>query len=72
MQWSVPPIGEMPHQPMTFRFPQQEFGQKTVIKRSFQAKWFSRWPWLHCNEDGYSYRSYRIIDDSACLPYYTV
>ena len=25
MQWSVPPIGERPHQPMTFpRFPQRE------------------------------------------------
>ena len=53
MQWYVPPIGERPHQPISFRFPQREFGQKTVTKRSFQAKWFSKWPWLHYsyNED---------------------
>ena len=51
MQWSVPPIGEIPHQLMTFRFPQRELGQRTVTKRSFQAKWFSRWPWLHYNSD---------------------
>ena len=53
MQWSVPPIGERPHQPISFRFPQREFDQKTVTncKRSFQAKWFSKWPWLHYNED---------------------
>jgi len=32
MEWSVPPIGERPHQPITFHFPQREFGQKTVTK----------------------------------------
>ena len=24
---------------------------QVVVKRSFQASWFSRWPWLHYNED---------------------
>jgi len=38
MEWFVPPIGERPNQPITFYFPQREFGQKTVTKRSFQAK----------------------------------
>ena len=28
MQWSVPPIGERPHQPISFRFPQRELGKK--------------------------------------------
>ena len=63
MQWSVPPIGERPHQPISFRFPQQEFGQKTVTKRSFQAKWFSKWPWLHYsyNEDSNSVYCFHCI-----------
>ena len=61
MQWSVPSIGERPHQPMTFRFPQREFGQKTVTKCSFQAKWFSRWPWLHYNEDSDSIYCFHCI-----------
>ena len=42
MQWSVPPIRERRHQPISFHFPQREFGQKTVTRRSFQDKWFSK------------------------------
>ena len=44
-------IGERPHQLISFNFPPREFGQKTITKRSFQAKWFSRWPWLHYSEE---------------------
>ena len=51
MEWSVPLIRKRPHQPITFHFPQREFGQKTVIKRLFQAKQLFKWPWLHYNED---------------------
>ena len=40
-----------PHQPRTFKFPQRSFGQKTVVKRSFQPAWFNKWPWLHYVED---------------------
>ena len=66
IQWSVPPIGERPHQPISFHFPQREFGKKTVTnfgKRAFigQAKWFSKWPWLHYNEDSDSVYSFRCI-----------
>ena len=61
MQSSVPPIGVRPHQPISFRFPQREFGQKTVTKRSFQAKWFSEWPWLHYNEDSDSIYRFHCI-----------
>ena len=40
-----------PHQPRNFKFPQWNFGQKTVVKRSFQASWFNKWTWLHYVED---------------------
>ena len=47
---STPDIGERPHQPATFPFPQRELGVKTKVKRSFQAAWFSKWNWLHYYE----------------------
>ena len=51
VKWSTPMIGEEPHHPaISFTFPQHEFGQKKVTKRSFQAKWLSKWPWLHYSE----------------------
>lgn len=40
-----------PHQPRSFQFPKKEFGKKSVVKRSFQPVWFSKWPWLHYVED---------------------
>jgi hypothetical protein len=40
-----------PHQPRNFKFPQRNFGQKTVVKRSFQSSWFNKWTWLHYVED---------------------
>ena len=40
-----------PHQPRTFQFPKREFGKKTVVKRSFQPSWFTKWPWLHYVEE---------------------
>ena len=45
----TPDIGDKPHQPLAkeFAFPQREFGQLKVVKRSFQPQWYSRWPWLH-------------------------
>ena len=71
MQWSVPPIGERPHQPISFRFPQREFGKKLDSdhatsrgKRAFissQLEWFSKWPWLHYNEDSDSVYSFHCI-----------
>ena len=38
---------EQPHQPKSFEFPKRSFGKTTVVKRSFQASWFDKWPWLH-------------------------
>ena len=35
------------HPPRHFIFPKRDFGQKKVVKRSCQASWFSKWPWLH-------------------------
>ena len=35
------------HPPHHFIFPKRDFGQKKVVKRSCQASWFSKWPWLH-------------------------
>ena len=37
-----------PHQPQSFSFPKRQFGK---AKRSCQASWFKRWPWLHYLED---------------------
>ena len=39
-----------PHQPQSFVFPRREFGINSVVKRSFQASWFTRWTWLHYRE----------------------
>ena len=61
MEWSIPSIGEKPHQPINFHFPQREFGQKAVTKHSFQAKWFSKWPWLHYNEENDSIFCFHCI-----------
>ena len=61
MEWSIPSIGERPHQPITFHFPHREFGQKAVTKRSFQTKWFSKWPWLHYNEENDSVFCFHCI-----------
>ena len=48
---STPEIGDKPHQPSNFHFPQREFGKTSVVKRSFQHNWFQRWPWLHYDEE---------------------
>ena len=45
-------ISEGPHQPgPEFKFPKRTFGKKTVVQRSFQHTWFSRWPFLDYRED---------------------
>ena len=36
-----------PFQPTNFTFPKKTFGKQN---RSFQAKWFTDFPWLHYNE----------------------
>ena len=43
-------MGEAPNQLRSLKFPQHEFGQKRVVKRSFQPQWFDRWPWIHYDE----------------------
>ena len=48
---TYPPILAKPHQPKRFNFPKREFGKKSIVKQSFQADWFSKWPWLHYHED---------------------
>ena len=47
----VPVVGDEPHQPKSFIFPQREFGKTSIVKRSFQCQWFDRWSWLHYDED---------------------
>ena len=37
----------IPNQPKSFPFPKRKFGKSSVVYRSFQAKWFQRWSWLH-------------------------
>ena len=46
-----PAISTEPHQPRNFNFPKWEFDKKSVVKRNFQADWFSNWSWLHYRED---------------------
>ena len=41
------PTPLLAHQPLSFKFPKSEFGEKSVVKRSFQPQWFARWKWLH-------------------------
>lgn len=38
------------NQPRHFKFPQREFGDTVIVKRSFQPSWFDRWAWLHYDE----------------------
>ena len=47
---STPSLGEIPNQPRSLKFPQRDFGQKTVVIRSFQPQWFDRWSWIHYDE----------------------
>ena len=39
-----------PHQPRKFSFPMRSFGKTSVVKRSFQAAWFDKFPWIHYDE----------------------
>ena len=47
----TPTVGDKPHQPTSFHFPQREFGKTAVQKRYFQPQWFKRWSWLHYDEE---------------------
>ena len=48
---SVPVVSDKPHHPIDFAFPSREFGKKNPTKRSFQARWFKQWKWIHYNEE---------------------
>ena len=44
-------LPERSHQPgPDLFFPKNMFGKKSVIPRSYQHSWFSKWPFLHSNE----------------------
>jgi hypothetical protein len=43
----LPNVGEAPNQPLDFAFPKRDFGKTKVVRRAFQAQWFTKWPWLH-------------------------
>ena len=43
-------VPDKPHQPASFHFPQQSFGQKKVVHCSFQPSWFNHWQFLHYDE----------------------
>ena len=45
-----PVISAKPHQPVSFEFPERDFGKQVVAKRSCQSAWFAKWPWLHYRE----------------------
>lgn len=46
-RFPTPAIGDKPHQPRSFCFPQRKFGKTLVVKRSFQWQWIERSSWLH-------------------------
>ena len=48
---TYPTILAEPHQPKRFNFHKREFSKKSIVKRSFQAEWFPKLPWLHYRED---------------------
>ena len=47
LMMSVTLIILIAHKPRTFPFSKRKFGKETVVKRSFQGSWFTKWPWLH-------------------------
>ena len=48
----TPDVGSKPHQPLTnFKFLYREFGKQKKVKRAFQHSRFSKWKWLHYEED---------------------
>ena len=42
-------VGNKPHQPRNIQFPAR-FGIAQPTYRSFQAKWFDKFPWLHWDD----------------------
>ena len=44
---SLTEVGDKLYQSPYYQFPRREFGHKNVERRSFQAVWFRKWPWLH-------------------------
>ena len=49
---SYPTLPDTPnHPPSSFNFPPREFGKKQIVKRFCQLSWFSKWKWLHYDED---------------------
>ena len=49
---STPDIGNAPHQPAKFNFPKRKFGDTSIRKHSFQAEWFTLFPWIHYDIQG--------------------
>ena len=47
---TFPEVGDKPHKPKLFQFPQREFRNTHVTKRSFQPQWFEKWTWIHYSE----------------------
>ena len=44
-------LPEEPHQPKDLKFPQRNFCKTKVVKRSFQPSWYTKWPWIHYNQN---------------------
>ncbi len=56
---AIPSLPEKPHQPLSFKFPKRSFGKAKPVQCSAQSRWFSTWPFLHCDES---------IDAMFCHP----
>lgn len=50
--FNIAEIPDIPfHPPVTFTFHKREFGKTKRVKSLCQHSWFSKWKWLHYNED---------------------
>ena len=58
-------LNDGPHQPLTFDFPSRKFGNTLVLSRSFQPKWFTKWPWLHYLEEKDAVLCFRCASANA-------
>ena len=50
VQFDLPEIPLVPHQPKSLTFPKGAFGKTKVVYRSFQPMWLKQWPFLHYDE----------------------
>jgi len=64
MHSAIMDIPLVPNQPKTFTFPKCSFGQKNIVRRSFQSSWLANTTWLHYDEANDSKLSSANMDEA--------